>query len=289
VESWPGCVAALAATQRPIVMTCRATGLVPEAAVGQAADRVITHCAVEAKALAHYGIAANRIRVVPGGVDTDRFRPGSASLDRTGPLSRILAVGTMAEPDGVADLVRSLPQLPEAELTVVGGPQRSRLETDPVARRLRRLATQLWVGQRVRFLGSVQPSRMPDLYRSADVVACTRQWAPFSAVPLEAMACGVPVVGYRGSAADEAILDGRTGALVPPGDLFGLTRALSEVLGDRFVRARQGNAARSRAQATFSWASIAALVEQVYGEAIEEACTASTMRVSSVNEAGIRG
>lgn len=290
VESWPGCVAALAATQRPIVMTCRATTtLGPETAVSQAADRVIAHCTQEANALARFGLPAERIRVVPGGVDLSVFCPGTPAAGDAGPLNRILAVGTMAELDGVGDVIRSLPQLPEAELIVVGGPLRARLDTDPVARRLRRLAAQLWVGERVHFLGSVAPGRMPELYRSADVVACTRQAALFSVIPLEAMACGVPVVAYTGSAADEAIVDGRTGALVRPGDLFALTRALSEVLADQLTRARQGSAARSRAQERYSWDSVAATVERVYAEAIQEACTGSAMGVSSLDEAGIRG
>jgi glycosyltransferase involved in cell wall biosynthesis len=289
VESWPGCVTALAATQRPIVMTCRATALLgPEAAVTQAADRVITHCGQEAMALAYSGIPAHRVRVVPLGLDLGVFQPGSTA-EKGGPLHRILAVGSMAQLDGVEDVIRSLPQLPEAELIVAGGPQRSRLPGDPVARRLRRLAAQMWVGERVRFLGSVASGRMPDLYRSAAVVACTRPAGSFSMVPLEAMACGVPVVGYQGGVAQDAVVDGRTGTLVRSGDLFGLTRALSEVLADGLLRLRQGNAARTQAQARYSWGSVAALVEQVYGEAIEEACMGPAMRVSNHDEAGIRG
>src|SRR5688572_19111794 len=107
VESWPGCVTALAATQRPIVMTCRAAALLgPEAAVSHAADRVITHCAEEAAALAGCGIPADRLRVVPLGLDLRLFQPGRAAAEKPGPLHRILAVGSMAQLDGVADVIR---------------------------------------------------------------------------------------------------------------------------------------------------------------------------------------
>ncbi len=288
VEAWPGCVAALAATHRPIVMTYRpARAGAPEYAVSHAADRVIARSAEEVSDLTGYGVEPSRIRVLDGGVDTLRFHPGGTG--RSGRQRRILAVGGLADRDGVADLIRTLPQLPEAELTVVGGPAAAALGGDPTARRLRGLAAALGVGERVRLLGSVPQARMPELYHATGVVACTGRAGPAFVVPLEAMACGVPVVGYQESIGEGIVADGWTGAVVAFGDGKGLTRALGDVLRDGVRRARLGGTARQVAEDRHSWGAVAERVEQIYGEAIEEACMPPAMRVSTLDEAGVRG
>ncbi|MFP3802268.1 glycosyltransferase, partial [Paraburkholderia sp. SIMBA_027] len=95
---------------------------------------------------------------------------------------------------------QALPLLAEAgfddvELLIVGGSGDAlNLEEDPEAQRLRSLAKELGVEDKVTMRGQVPRDAMPGIFRSADAVVCTPWYEPFGIVPLEAMACGVPVV-----------------------------------------------------------------------------------------------
>ncbi len=288
---WMSGLAALAATRRhpiPVVMTYHALGSVKrrmqgaadtsppdridlERMVGRAAHRIVAQCSDEVRELGGYGIPRERISVVPSGVDTHTFRPLSNS--RRSALKRILTVGRMVERKGFADLVRAVPDLPDVRLVVAGGPAREKLADDPVASGLMRLAKELGVAGRVRLLGSVSPAQMPHWYCATELLACTPAYEPFGITPLEAMACGKPVVAYKVGGLQDTVVHGQTGALVPPGDHTALVASLRALLDDDEARAAQGRAARARVEAHYPWPTIAARVEQVYADAIRTAPT----------------
>ena len=105
---------------------------------------------------------------------------------------------------------------------------------------------------------------MPALLRSADVVACTPWYEPFGIVPLEAMACGVPVVATAVGGIRDTVVDGVTGRLVPPRDPAALGDAIASLLPDRRRRMALGRAGRERARARYTWDRVAADTERVY-------------------------
>lgn len=148
--------------------------------------------------------------------------------------------------------------MPTAELVVAGGPPRHEIDTDPEVRRLTALAEDLGVADRVTFLGSVPHDDMPALIREADVVVATPWYEPFGIVPLEAAACGRPVVGAAVGGLLDSVADGVTGVLVPPQNPTALADALVPLLQDRERRSRFGTAARRRAVDLFSWTTVAA-------------------------------
>ena len=123
----------------------------------------------------------------------------------------------------------------------------------------------LGVADRVRFTGSVPREKMNAWYRSADVVACTPWYEPFGLTPLEAMACGVPVVAYAVGGLAESVIDGVTGTLVPPRDLRALAGTLYRVLGDEVRRMSYASAAVDRVRSRYTWDRTAAEIERVYG------------------------
>lgn len=284
---WMSGVAALTAARRlprPLVVTYHALGAVKkrmqgdadtspadrielERKVGMQAHRIIAQCADEAGELSGYGIGPDRLGLVPSGVDIDVFTPGMTEPKPAG-RQRILAVGRMVERKGFSDVVRALPALPAAEFVVAGGPAAYPIKEDPVAQSILEVASRLGVTDRVRLLGSVPPEEMPAWYRSADVVTCTPAYEPFGITPLEAMACGTPVVAYRVGGLQDTVVDGRTGLLVPPGDIGELTRALGELLNDPERRRAYGEAARNRVTQHYPWPRIAERVEKVYNQAI---------------------
>ena len=159
--------------------------------------------------------------------------------------------------------VRALVELPGTELVVVGGPPADQLHRDPEARRLRALAEELGVGDRLVLTGQRPHEAMPAIYRSADVVLAVPWYEPFGITPLEAAACGRPLVGAAVGGLLDSVDDEVTGHLVPPRDVAALADQVRRVLADPEEAAATGRRARTRAVALFDWAVVAARTEDV--------------------------
>ncbi len=110
---------------------------------------------------------------------------------------------------------------------------------------------------RVRLLGRVSRSELPALLRSADIVVCMPWYEPFGMVPLEAMACGRPVVASAVGGIVDTVVDGATGTLVRPQRPDMLAHALRRLLSDPVRRAGFGLAGRERAVMRYRWDRIA--------------------------------
>jgi glycosyltransferase involved in cell wall biosynthesis len=221
------------------------------------ADLVVATCSDEVRELLALGMDHARVAVVPCGVDTTLFRPRAAEPhDRP----RILSVGRLVERKGVADLVTAMRSVPDAELHVVGGPSSEALDLDPEVLRLRSVAAAHGVGDRVHFHGGLPRERMPEIFAAADVVAATPWYEPFGIVPVEAMACGRPVVGTAVGGLLDTVEPGVTGELVPPRDPDALANALCKLLADPDRRAAYGRAGAARASA-YSWDDVARRTE----------------------------
>ncbi len=228
-------------------------------------DVVIATCRDEVRELSLMGVPTDHVRVVPCGVDAAHFTPSGAGpeqLPHSG-RARLLAVGRLVERKGFDLAVRALVDLPEAELVVVGGPPSAHLGADPEARRLRALAVELGVADRLVLTGQLPHADLPAYYRSADVVLAVPWYEPFGITPLEAAACGRPVVGTAVGGLLDSVDDGRTGRLVPPRDVPALVAAVRDLLDDPEEAAGMGRRARARAVERFDWSVVAAQTEEV--------------------------
>lgn len=242
-----------------------------ERALAASADLVIATCRDEVAELLGLGGDPDRIAVVPCGVDLAAF-PAAEPRPRelpAGERRRIVSLGRLVERKGVDLVVRALPDLPQAELVIAGGPERADLDADDEARRLRALAAELGVADRVDLLGRVAHDAAPALIASADVVACTPWYEPFGMVPLEAMSCARPVVGSAVGGLLDSVADGETGVLVSPRDVGSIAAGLRRVLDDPALAARMGAAGRARVEQRFGWASVAEQTEARYRDVLE--------------------
>jgi glycosyltransferase involved in cell wall biosynthesis len=282
---WMSGVAALVATgevRAPVVQTFHALGSVKrryqatadtspsvrtdvERHLGLTAARIIAQCTDEVEELGALGVPREKVRIVASGVDAARFAPEGPVIPRAVGLRRVLSAGRLVPRKGFDELVHALPRLLDTEVVIAGGPATG-IDTDPEANRLRGLAAALGVADRLRLLGPVPPEQMPHWYRSADLVACTPWYEPFGLTPLEAMACGVPVVACAVGGLRDSVVDGATGALVPPGDRDGLVAALNTLLSDEDHRRQLGSAARLRAVSRYDWSRQAAAVASIYAD-----------------------
>ncbi len=234
-----------------------------ERRIGLSCDQVIATCQDEVRELTQLGIPAEKVSVVPCGVDTGAFWPSGAVAPRKSP-ARLLTLGRLVERKGIDTAIDALPQLPGAELVVAGGPGRDRLGGDPEYRRLRDIARDRGVSDRVAFTGAVPRAQVPALIRSADVVVCTPWYEPFGITPLEAMACGVPVVASAVGGLTDSVVHGTTGLLIPARDPAALAAAARTLLADPALRTTFGEAGASRARRWYSWPRVAAQTESVY-------------------------
>ncbi len=227
-----------------------------EKAVAKGADWVTATSSEEVIELMRMGRPRRRISVVPCGVDTDLFTNEGPAVPRS-ERHRVIAVGRLVPRKGLDVALRAMPAIPGAELVIVGGPERARLERDPEYLRLQDLAERLGVGDRVDFYGAVDRTDMPAVLRSADVVTCTPWYEPFGIVPLEAMACGVPVVASAVGGMMDTVVHDVTGRLVPPKKPAKVAEAVNDLLRNRFLRESMGAAGRDRARARYSWDRVA--------------------------------
>lgn len=234
-----------------------------EAMVARTATWVAATCTDEVFELMRLGRSRDRISVVPCGVDLDLFTPAGPIAPRS-EMHRIVSVGRFVPRKGFDVVVRALPHMPDTELVVVGGPEASQLNSDPEACRLMELARQLGVADRVRLYGSVARDEMPAILRSADVVACTPWYEPFGIVPLEATACGVPVVASAVGGMLDTVVHDVTGRLVKPKRPDEVAKAVNHLMRDDFLRQSMGAAGRDRARARYSWDRIAADSQRIY-------------------------
>jgi glycosyltransferase involved in cell wall biosynthesis/phosphoheptose isomerase len=233
-----------------------------------AADRVLATCSDEVFELMRMGAENERVAVVPCGVDLDVFGPDGPAERRDPGLRRLLYVGRLVRRKGVGNAIAALPRLPGVELVIAGGPPRDEFGSDPEARRLTGLAERHGVADRVRMRGRVPRERLPELIRSADAVVAVPWYEPFGIVPLEAMACGVPVIASAVGGMIDSVVDGQTGVHVPPRDPERLAEAAAELLADPERRRACGLAGAKRARRLYDWRRVGGQVLAHYEQVL---------------------
>lgn len=208
----------------------------------------------------------HKVRVVPYGIDLDKFtenealrREARAVRERFGDGPLLLAVGRLIYYKGFDIAIRALPLLPSARLLIIGdGPLRGQLEA---------LARELRVADRVHFLGDILNERVTPYYLASDVylLPSIAKSEAFGIVQIEAMACGVPVVNTRlPSGVPFVSRDGETGFTVEPEDPRALAAAVERLMADPELRRRFGEAGRVRAREQFSKAVLRQRLLDIY-------------------------
>ncbi len=223
-------------------------------------DRIVAATRHEQQLLRQiYRVPAERITVIPLGVNLDRFAPGDRATAREtlgiGEEERILlAIGRIQPLKGLDILIRSLAEVTDRKdisLWIIGGDDRAE---DEIAR-LRALAEEVGVASMVRFVGPVEHEALPDYYNAADIVVMPSFYESFGLVAVEAMASGVPVVASRVGGLSSTVSDGRTGYLIPWRCPEPFAEKIELLLRNEQLRSSLGSAAVDRMQ-MYSWPEI---------------------------------
>lgn len=259
-----------------------------EMAIVREADWLIAQCPSEQiELIGDYGADPLKVVIIPSAVNVQTFYPVPRDEARRrvglGPDEHVVVyVGRMLPRKDVRNVLRAVALLAEPDsalgtgrlasaprLLLVGG---ETPEPDPVATpeigELRRLAMELGIADRVIFAGKRQAEELCHYYCAGDVAVTTPWYEPFGLTPLEAMACGRPVIGSAVGGIAYTVRDGETGFLVPPRDPEALAVRLYHLLSQPELCGRMGQAARRRVEAEFTWATVARRTAALYETAL---------------------
>lgn len=265
--------------------------LVGESQVVDAADRLIANTEQEAEQLVRlYGANPERVAVVNPGVDLETFQPGDQALARASlglpPHAPVLLFAGRIQPLKAPDIVlRLAAELLERDperyrdltVAVVGGPSGTGL-AEP--HHLTRLARQLGIAERTRFVKPVGQSQLAEWYRAADIALMPSYNESFGLVAVEAQACGTPVVAAKVGGLVTAVHDGESGLLVDGHNPADYATACARLLDNPGLLEQMRTGARKHA-AEFSWDCTADRIVRVYSDALD-AHSLGRRRVSSV-------
>jgi D-inositol-3-phosphate glycosyltransferase len=239
------------------------------------ADRIIAECPQDREDLIHYYNAPDdKITVIPCGVNTEEVYPVDKQLART--LLKLpandkilLQLGRMVPRKGIDNVIRALSLLKnrKVQLLIVGGDEDTKAEMG----RLMRIAKKAGVESRVTFTGQKCRTELKYYYAAADIFITTPWYEPFGITPLEAMACGTPVIGSDVGGIKYSVADGKTGLLIPPKDPEKLCRAINTLLHAPFLMKEMSTNAIHRINTSFTWKLVALKMQGVYTRILHSA------------------
>lgn len=261
-----------------------------EERVACTADRIIAECPQDrADLMNHYAAEPERISVVPCGFDPAELWPESkacarARLGLPQDAFIVLQLGRLVPRKGIATAIEGFARFArcsdvDARLLIVGGDDyEPDAESVPEIGRLARIAEEARITDKVIFTGRRDRQVLRYYYSAADVFVTLPWYEPFGITPLEAMACGVPVIGSRVGGVKYTVVDGRTGRLIPPADPDALAWTLASLHRDESLRCSMGREGRTRVVQQFTWRHVARAIADVYEDVLERAADEPQMR-----------
>lgn len=242
------------------------------------ASTIMANSRYTAGLLGEFGIPPERIQVIHPGCDPDEFHPVELDnarrnelLDGRGRAFVLLTVGNLVERKGhdmvlhaVAKLRKQIPDL----VYVIAG-------SGPHEAVLRQLAGELGIADCVLFKGHVAARDLTELYAASDIFLMPSRFLAedhdvegFGIVYLEASACARPVIGGLSGGIADAVLDGKTGLLIEPGDVEALEQAVLRLWRNPELRTALGAAGRERIVRELTWKHFGANVRRTVNHSV---------------------
>ena len=203
------------------------------------------------------------IRVIPFGVDLDKFKPAQKSINDS------IVIGTarsFTPKYGLEYLIRAFAALrqkhPNIRLTLIGdGPLREKMQA---------LAVSLGIDDSTTFLGAIPNDEVAVRIRDFDifVMPSVGEGDIFGVAAVEAMATALPVVATSVGGLAEVVDDGKTGTIVKPADIDSLVEGIEPYILSEALRIERGRQGRARAEKLYNWRKNAAMMESLYREII---------------------
>jgi glycosyltransferase involved in cell wall biosynthesis len=237
----------------------------------QIPDLLTVSSSSAADIISDFGASPDQLHVVPLGVNTELFKPGSGPR-RPG---RVIAIASADTPlKGVSTLLHAVAKTRvnrDVELRLV-----AKVEPNGPTHKL---IAELGISDIVHITSGLSDAELAALFASAEVACIPSLYEGFSLPAVEAMSSGTPIVASRVGALPEVLgTDGACAELVPPADVDALTHALGDLLDSPEKRRSMGKAGRARAVNVFSWEAVAAQTVRIYERAIARKAAAAGER-----------
>jgi D-inositol-3-phosphate glycosyltransferase len=257
-----------------------------EERVAREADLILAACPQdEADLINLYRAPRANLVMIPCGFDPAKFWPmdraqAREALGLAQDEKIVLQLGRMVPRKGVDNLVRALARLVRSgrlkqaplRLLIVGGESRDPDPTlTPEIGRLQDLARAEGIEDHVTFVGSRGRNELRQFYAASDVFVTTPWYEPFGITPLEAMACGTPVIGANVGGIAYTVVHGETGYLVPAKDPDALAEKIAFVLDQPALARHLGQLAVRRVHAHFTWEKVVARLVEAFETAVDRA------------------
>lgn len=255
-----------------------------EGEIMQFADKLIAATPIEKEQLISlYGAEANKIEIIPPGVNLSRFKllPKDEARNKIGVApdhKMILFVGRIQPLKGIDTLIRSIalvrrdqPALTDKLcISIIGGNPGAEADDEQTEfQRLNTLKEELGLGDLVTFLGAKDQDTLVNYYSAAEVVVMPSHYESFGMVALEAMACGTPVIASDVGGLTYVVEDNFNGYLVPSQDYAAMAEKITLLLRYPSLRDHLGDQARRWVE-RFSWSIIADDILRLYNKMVKE-------------------
>lgn len=246
-----------------------------ERSILQHADHIIAECPQDKEDMVTlYDADPEKISIVPCGFSSKEFYPidkkrARKILGLKEDEKIILQLGRMVPRKGVDNVIRALADVKKAKasvrLLIVGGEEDTPDPAKcPELARLKKLAVENGVESSVIFTGRKQREVLKYYYAAADIFITTPWYEPFGITPIEAMACGTPVIGATVGGIQYTVEEGKTGFLVPPHDPKALAEKIETLLSDEKLLAAMQHNAVKRVNRHFTWRTVAVSCQHLY-------------------------
>ena len=210
--------------------------------------------------LAHAKLPQKKIEVIPNGIESDLFHPCRSDTDGNH-KHRFITVSRLINRKGIDLILQALADLNDdsIELLIVG--------TGNYERQLKHLVRDLGLEETVRFHGYCPREELPDLYNKACAFILPSRVESFGMVFVEAMACGLPVIGANTGGVVDLVEDD-CGILVDNGDVEQIKNAIVQIKRSEELRQSMGECGQKRAQTHFTWESVTDRYEAIYDDVV---------------------
>jgi D-inositol-3-phosphate glycosyltransferase len=267
-----------------------------EEMIAKEASAIIAECPQDKEDLmVLYFADEEKIEIIPCGFDKSEFYPMSNRKSKVDlgldPEERIvLQLGRMVPRKGVDNVIRSISSLLNIKsipirLVVVGG-ESDDPDSDktPEITRLKKIAEEGNILDKVTFVGRRNRDELKLYYNAADVFVSTPWYEPFGITPLEAMACGTPVIGSNVGGIKYSVSHGNTGFLVPPKEPEILARRILEIVDDKILYRTLSLKAISHVNKFFTWETVTQDIASLYDRVIKKELALKKKITSSIKE-----
>jgi glycosyltransferase involved in cell wall biosynthesis len=222
-----------------------------------------------------YNISEEKIHVIYNGVDVQKFKPPSRNktelrreLGLASDRKMILFVGRLYSRKGLPTLLQAaqavVKDFRNTQFVISGGGFKQNEE------KLRKLARQQGIEDKVSFVGYFPDERLPDLYAAADIFVLPALYENFPFAILEAQSTGLPVISTRVGGIPELVIDSQSGLLTDPGDHEQLADAIIKLLQDSSFAEQLGIKARQLVEEKFAWPLVTSQLIDLYQKAAQK-------------------